>query len=150
MTDTPTFPPNLPVLTDVVGEKTHSYPVLTEVVEKTTDELTALIKENASIEPMLVMADVPAPVEISAWRNAPEPFTESSAVTIESTPPAPSSDAPYLLQHVESYVEHVLAQKLAQHLAEAQQIAVERAIAELKHELPQLILDALKTPHDPS
>jgi hypothetical protein len=68
----------------------------------------------------------------------------------ESAPPASISEAPHLLQHVELYVEQVLAQKLTHHLAEAQQIAVERALAELKHELPQLILDALKTPHDPS
>ncbi len=150
MTDTPTFALNLPVLTDVVDEKTHEYPVLTEVIEDAADELTALVKEDAAIEPVLAMADVPAPVEISGWGNAPEALTEHSAVAIESTSPAPSSDAPNLLQHVESYVENVLAQKLAQHLAEAQQMAVERAIAELKHELPQLILDALKTPHDPS
>lgn len=150
MTDAPIFPPNLPVLTDVVGEITNGYPVLTDVVDEAASELPSLIEEAAPIESALAIAEVPAPIELSEWGNEPEPLVEPTAVMEESAHPAPISEAPHLLQHVELYVEQVLAQKLTHHLAEAQQIAVERALAELKHELPQLILDALKTPHDPS
>jgi hypothetical protein len=37
-------------------------------------------------------------------------------------------------------------QKLQQHFATAQQLAIQQALAEFKRELPQLIIDTLNSP----
>ncbi|MFA6120164.1 MAG: hypothetical protein WCT35_00115 [Sideroxydans sp.] len=121
------LPPDLPVLTEVVGEETWSFPTLTEVVEApTTPDLDTTIE----IERL-------APIS-----------TESADVLLPEEMPLDIS--PQLLSHLETHLEDVLAQRLQQRLAEAQQQVISQTLAELKAELPELIRKALATPQDPS
>ncbi len=104
-------------------------PTLTEVVGETTGgfpTLTEVVEENVGVG------------------------TEPDA-TPSPVPPAPEHDpTPRLLQDIQAHIEDVFAQKLSQHLAVAQQQAIEQALAELRSELPKLIRAALDQPHDPS
>ena len=107
-------------------------PTLTEVVGESTGgfpTLTEVVGESAG--------DFPVQAEI-----------------LETAPALPPLEiqepSPQLLQNLQAHIENVFAQKLQQRLAEAQQHAIEHALAELKSELPQLIRDALAAPHDPA
>ena len=132
MNSHPPLPDDLPLLTEVVGEATGGFPLLTEVVGEAT-------------------GDFPLPTEVVNEATGVLPFPPG---IVEETPAMPAPDAPdlspQLLQDLQVHLENVFARKLRQHLADAQQQAIEQALAELKSELPQLIRDALATPHDPA
>ncbi len=93
-------------------------PTLTDVVGETTGgfpTLTEVVEEQNRDAPI---PDIPSPAP-----SAPELH----------------DPAPQLLQDIQAHIEDVFAQKLQQHLAAAQQQAIEQALAELRAELPQLI-----------
>ncbi len=81
-------------------------------------------------------------------------FPTLTEVVEEPAPDLPAPEirdpSPQLLLHLQAHIETVFVQKLQQHLAAAQQHAIEQALAELKSELPQLIRTALDTPHGPA
>ncbi len=123
---------DLPMLTEVVGEATGGFPTLTEVVGEATGNFSTPIEEAAEE----TTEDFSAQTDLIEMMSA--------------EPPAPADLTPQLLHYLESHLEQTFAQKLALKLAEAQQLAIEQTIAELKSELPQLIRDALAAPTLPA
>jgi hypothetical protein len=122
----------LPVLTEVVGEATGGFPMLTEVVGEASGSFSALTEE----------IDEEVDEDYSAQTDLIE--------MMSAEPPAPADLTPQLMFYLENHLEKTFAQKLALKLAEAQQLAIDQTIAELKSELPQLIRDALATPTLPA
>lgn len=85
--------------------------------------------------------EIPLLTEIAT--NPPDDLpllTDLAQAAPPSSAAAPSSAS--LPHAIDTYIETVLAEKLKSHLAIAQQWAIETALAELKNELPQLILTA--------
>ncbi|MDD4913193.1 MAG: hypothetical protein PHP57_12945 [Sideroxydans sp.] len=109
---------DFPTLTDVVGEPTGSHPIPNTEIGDATGQYslhTQVIDHSES-------ADTPAAL----------PINDPTAFLIQ------------LHQDLETHIENVFAKKLQRHLADAQQRAVEAALAELKDELPQLVVDAFE------
>ncbi len=90
--------------------------------------------------------DLPTLTEVVAEAQ-PESDLETPAA--EASTPAsliPDEEMQRLLQRLKAHLENAFAHKLSLKLEQLQRQAVERAVDELKAELPQLLRDALSSP----
>lgn len=115
------LPDNLPLLTQVADEDTaDDLPTLTEVVAEGQAEPAAGLQPDADRE-------VPAPEAAIPASCAPD-----------------DEELQRLLRQIETHLENAFTHKLSANLEQLQRQAVERAVSELKAELPELLRDALK------
>ncbi|MDH2917122.1 MAG: hypothetical protein PXX77_09625 [Gallionella sp.] len=145
------LPEDLPVLTEVVGESSGEFPTLTEVVEETPAPISTDPGDTTVITSSRVdsIAEPKESAEIVL-----ETSVGASLLAKDDRQQADSYNENDLLAQVqldlEAHLEKVFAQKLQQHLADAQQQAIAQTLAELKDALPELIRKALASPQDPS
>jgi hypothetical protein len=75
-------------------------------------------------------------------------LTEVAEMITPTATQAPSATP--ILADLEVQLASLFEQKLQQHFATAQQLAIQQALAEFKRELPQLIIDTLNSPRSPT
>lgn len=125
MTNTADNSEYFPTLTDVVGEPTGGFPALSGL-----GEATGAYSLHTQV--------IDTTLELPLQENEAELKSDETNFLI------------HFHQNFEAHLASVFTEKLQQHLAEAQQQAIERALIELKNELPQLIAEAIATAQDPT
>lgn len=114
------MPDNLPLLTQLADEDAlEELPTLTEVItEEQAEPATGLQPDTGQETP-----------------------TPETVIPVSCTPDEEQMQR--LQQQLEIHLENVFAHKLCFHIEQLQRQAVERAVEELKAELPELLRDAL-------
>lgn len=145
----PVDPPDLPLLTDIVGtkDKPAVIPTLTEIVPAKTPTHVP-----ASPDEPLAAAEAPPQQDFGSHSIA-----QMASKLIWNAPsdtpvmPGPvqrninEADIQQLADHFETHLESVFTAKLNRHLQQLHHQAVKLAISELKSELPGLLRKALDT-----
>lgn len=114
------LPDNLPLLTQVADEDAlEELPTLTEIITEEQAEPAVGLQPDYNLETPAPETAIPVPCTLD------------------------EAQLQRLQQQLEIHIEHVFAHKLCFHIEQTQRQAVERAVEELKTELPELLRDAL-------